>query len=99
MYRPYTGATGGVGKRVVERLLQSGKHVRALARDVAKARTLLVRMTRHWFSAYDRVSIKTVSNSIKHTHDTTFCCSATFTTPRASVFVIRHSSFVTDSHH
>ncbi|MEW5307468.1 MAG: hypothetical protein WDW36_009863 [Sanguina aurantia] len=36
-----TGATGGVGKRVVEVLLASGKHVRALARDVSKARALL----------------------------------------------------------
>ncbi|GAX82458.1 hypothetical protein CEUSTIGMA_g9885.t1 [Chlamydomonas eustigma] len=36
-----TGATGGVGRRVVERLLSAGKHVRALVRDVEKARELL----------------------------------------------------------
>lgn len=36
-----TGATGGVGKRVVARLLQRGKRVRALVRDVDKARGLL----------------------------------------------------------
>jgi len=37
-----TGATGGVGKRVVQRLLQRGRVVRALVRDVAKAKELLV---------------------------------------------------------
>lgn len=37
------GATGGVGKRVVAQLLAGGRHVRALVRDVAKARSLLVR--------------------------------------------------------
>lgn len=36
-----TGATGGVGKRVVARLLAAGRHVRALVRDVPKARELL----------------------------------------------------------
>lgn len=38
-----TGATGGVGKRVVQLLLARGRRVRALVRDVAKARELLVR--------------------------------------------------------
>ena len=37
------GATGGVGRRVVQRLLAAGKHVRALVRDAAKARLMLVR--------------------------------------------------------
>jgi len=37
-----TGATGGVGKRVVERLLAKGVRVRALVRDVTKAKELLV---------------------------------------------------------
>jgi uncharacterized protein YbjT (DUF2867 family) len=37
------GATGGVGKRVVQQLLAGGRCVRALVRDVAKARSLLVR--------------------------------------------------------
>lgn len=36
------GATGGVGKRVVERLLGEGRRVRALVRDVDKARGMLV---------------------------------------------------------
>lgn len=36
-----TGATGGVGKRVVARLLAAGRRVRALVRDVPKARELL----------------------------------------------------------
>jgi hypothetical protein len=36
-----TGATGGVGSRVVARLLAKGRRVRALVRDVAKARTQL----------------------------------------------------------
>lgn len=36
------GATGGVGKRVVQRLLAEGKVVRALVRDVDKAKELLV---------------------------------------------------------
>jgi uncharacterized protein YbjT (DUF2867 family) len=36
------GATGGVGKRVVQRLLEQGKVVRALVRDVDKAKSLLV---------------------------------------------------------
>eukprot|EP00878_Enallax_costatus_P006301 GHUV01006605.1.p1 GENE.GHUV01006605.1~~GHUV01006605.1.p1 ORF type:complete len:707 (+),score=173.74 GHUV01006605.1:310-2430(+) len=36
-----TGATGGVGKRVVQRLLQKGRVVRALVRDVNKAKQLL----------------------------------------------------------
>jgi uncharacterized protein YbjT (DUF2867 family) len=38
-----TGATGGVGKRVVQQLLAEGRHVRALARDAPKARAMLVR--------------------------------------------------------
>lgn len=37
-----TGATGGVGSRVVEKLLAQGKKVRALARDPGKARAMLV---------------------------------------------------------
>jgi hypothetical protein len=37
-----TGATGGVGKRGVQQLLAGGRHVRALVRDVSKARELLV---------------------------------------------------------
>ncbi|KAI8474181.1 MAG: complex I intermediate-associated protein 30-domain-containing protein [Monoraphidium minutum] len=36
-----TGATGGVGKRVVQLLLARGRRVRALARDAPKARELL----------------------------------------------------------
>ena len=36
-----TGATGGLGRRVVSRLLAQGKHVRAVARDPAKASELL----------------------------------------------------------
>jgi len=36
------GATGGVGKRVVQRLLAQGRVVRALVRDVDKAKELLV---------------------------------------------------------
>lgn len=36
-----TGATGGVGKRVVARLLASGRKVRALVRDKAKGQTML----------------------------------------------------------
>ncbi|MDZ7959599.1 MAG: CIA30 family protein [Aulosira sp. DedQUE10] len=35
------GATGGVGKRVVKRLLESGYQVRCLVRDLDKARTIL----------------------------------------------------------
>lgn len=37
-----TGATGGVGKRVVQQLLAKGRRVRALVRDVDKAKSLLV---------------------------------------------------------
>jgi putative NADH-flavin reductase len=36
------GATGGVGKRVVQQLLAQGRVVRALVRDVDKAKQLLV---------------------------------------------------------
>lgn len=36
-----TGATGGTGRRVVARLLARGRRVRALVRDVQKARQLL----------------------------------------------------------
>ncbi|WIA33798.1 hypothetical protein OEZ86_006910 [Tetradesmus obliquus] len=36
-----TGATGGVGKRVVQQLLAQGRVVRALVRDVDKAKQLL----------------------------------------------------------
>lgn len=36
-----TGATGGVGKRVVARLLDQGRVVRALVRDVEKGKALL----------------------------------------------------------
>jgi len=35
------GATGGVGKRVVRRLLEGGYQVRCLVRDIAKARAIL----------------------------------------------------------
>lgn len=35
------GATGGVGKRVVKRLLEQGYKVRALVRDIDKARSIL----------------------------------------------------------
>ncbi|MBE9200522.1 MULTISPECIES: CIA30 family protein [unclassified Nodularia (in: cyanobacteria)] len=35
------GATGGVGKRVVQRLLERGEKVRALVRDIEKARSIL----------------------------------------------------------
>lgn len=35
------GATGGVGKRVVKRLLETGVKVRALVRDIDKARSIL----------------------------------------------------------
>ena len=35
------GATGGVGKRVVQRLQKQGKKVRALVRDIDKARSIL----------------------------------------------------------
>lgn len=36
------GATGGVGKRVVGLLLAEGRRVRALVRDLDKARSMLV---------------------------------------------------------
>jgi NAD(P)-dependent dehydrogenase (short-subunit alcohol dehydrogenase family) len=36
------GATGGVGQRVVQQLLAQGRVVRALVRDVDKAKQLLV---------------------------------------------------------
>lgn len=36
-----TGATGGLGRRVVERLLARGEHVRAVARDAEKAKGML----------------------------------------------------------
>ena len=39
------GASGGVGKRVVEALLRRGKRVRALVRDADKGTELLVRLT------------------------------------------------------
>lgn len=35
------GATGGVGKRVVQRLLERGYKVRSLVRDIDKARTII----------------------------------------------------------
>ena len=41
MHAP-SGATGGVGKRVVEVLLQQGRAVRALVRDEQKGKSLLV---------------------------------------------------------
>ena len=37
-----TGATGGVGSRVVGKLLESGRKVRAVVRDPGKGRNLLV---------------------------------------------------------
>ena len=39
----FAGATGGVGKRVVGLLVAQGRKVRALVRDVDKAKELLVR--------------------------------------------------------
>lgn len=40
------GATGGVGKRVVSLLLRQGKHVRALVRDVGKAKEMYAEVAR-----------------------------------------------------
>jgi NAD(P)-dependent dehydrogenase (short-subunit alcohol dehydrogenase family) len=37
-----TGATGGVGRRVVQLLLKKGRRVRAVVRDVNKAQQMLV---------------------------------------------------------
>ena len=37
-----TGATGGVGKRVIARLLRQGKKIRAVVRDAGKATAMLV---------------------------------------------------------
>jgi uncharacterized protein YbjT (DUF2867 family) len=37
-----TGATGGVGSRVVAKLLSRGRNVRAVVRDPGKAKALLV---------------------------------------------------------
>jgi len=39
------GATGGVGKRVVERLVRRGRNVRAMVRDVPKARALFSQLS------------------------------------------------------
>jgi len=41
------GATGGVGKRVVTLLLNQGRHVRALVRDVEKAKSLYAPVIEH----------------------------------------------------
>jgi len=46
----FAGATGGVGKRVVQTLLNKGKAVRALVRDEQKARKLLVRVHKTYMS-------------------------------------------------
>ncbi len=43
-----TGATGGVGSRVVRKLLASGQNVRAIVRDPGKAWTLLVSLSTLW---------------------------------------------------
>ncbi len=44
MYTHYKYNTGGVGSRVVRKLLEQGATVRALVRDVPKATELLVRV-------------------------------------------------------
>jgi hypothetical protein len=49
------GATGGVGKRVVQQLLAQGRVVRALVRDVEKAKQLLVS---HMCGLYDCVTLR-----------------------------------------
>lgn len=42
-----TGATGGVGAKVVAQLLADGKNVRAVVRDPSKAEKLLVSSSTH----------------------------------------------------
>ena len=75
------GASGGVGKRVVEALLRRGKHVRALVRDADKGAQLLVRRATRWHSLKQHPCIAMAY------HQGPYCCQGDQATGVPSVLI------------
>ncbi len=68
------GATGGVGKRVVQRLLQQGNKVRALVRDIEKGRTILGNEVD--LVAGDITKPETLNSMVMSNIQAVICCTA-----------------------
>lgn len=73
------GATGGVGKRVVKRLLTQGYQVRVLVRDLNKAREILGNQVE--LIGGDLTISETLTTSITNNIDRVICCSGTKVQP------------------
>lgn len=68
------GATGGVGKRVVQRLLQRGYIVRSLVRDIDKAKTILGENREICLG--DITKLETLTDEIMANVQAVVCCTA-----------------------
>ncbi|MEC4818826.1 MAG: CIA30 family protein [Scytonema sp. PMC 1069.18] len=68
------GATGGVGKRVVRRLLERGYKVRSLVRDIDKARSLLGNDTE--LVVADITKPETLTSLVMANIQAVICCTA-----------------------
>jgi uncharacterized protein YbjT (DUF2867 family) len=68
------GATGGVGKRVVQRLQAQGYQVRSLVRDVDKARTILSDNTD--LVVADITKLETLTSLVMGNIQAVICCTA-----------------------
>ncbi|EFJ50015.1 hypothetical protein VOLCADRAFT_89408 [Volvox carteri f. nagariensis] len=82
-----TGATGGVGRRVVSRLLAAGKHVRALVRDLEKAKSMLSELPvaaggKLELAAADVVQRQTLLPEMFEGVRAVVCCTAVKVTPK-----------------
>lgn len=68
------GATGGVGRRVVQRLVESGYQVRSLVRDIDKAQQMLDKNVELW--AGDITQPETLTNEMMANIKAVVCCTA-----------------------
>ncbi|MEL6928436.1 MAG: NAD(P)H-binding protein, partial [Cyanobacteria bacterium J06600_6] len=73
------GATGGVGKRVVQQLLERGYHVRALVRDLERAKAILPKQA-ELFEA-DITIAETLKPGMMAGVEAVICCTGTKVQP------------------
>lgn len=73
------GATGGVGRRVVQRLVQRGYRVRSLVRDVARAKTILGEGSE--LVEADFTIPETLTSAITQNLSAVICCTGTRVQP------------------